>query len=338
MAVPQDYVNQYNNSAAKANSQKWQNATVDDLSKKYGFDFSRNYANQQAEVEAQAKRNAQQSASRENQSLNKQTMNQIQSGLREGVVGTEHNFFNTYLQQRQAQANRGMNAGFQADQNLRLGMNQQKEMAGLYRDANLARSKESDRYNNASMTIQEAMAFIESEKLANANKMYQDGRVQGYGLLGNERDYYRQMGSDEWGRTQDNIRNYYSSEELQMAKDKFAWEKQMEAARQAQARAAAAARSKSSGSGGGGGGSTAKATGAAANYVAAFQQAKTAGGNTAADKYAASKSKALNSNQSVVRLPMESVGAIARYLPNTINPNTDKSLSFWERNKIRFGI
>jgi hypothetical protein len=200
MATP---LQTYNNSQEHKNGQKWQNATINDVAKKYGFDFSKGYANQQAEAIAAAQRNQYNAASRANQSMNAQALRDIDSNLKEGLTGTEDNFFQSYLAQRQQQANRGLNAGIQADQDTRLGMNQQKVFAGLYRDAGNNRAKEMDRFNNESLTIKEALALVEQKKLADAQKMYQDLLTQGYGILGQERGWYNQLDQQAYNRYRD---------------------------------------------------------------------------------------------------------------------------------------
>lgn len=202
MATP---LQTYNTSQEHTNALKWQNATINDVAKKYGFDFSKDYANQQAEVAAQAQRNQYNVASRSNASMNSQTLKSIDTGLKDGLMNTEDSFFQSYLQQRQNQANRGLNAGIQADQDTRLAMNQQKVFAGLYRDANNARSKEMDRFNNEAMTIQQALALVEQKKLADAAKMYQDLLTQGYGLLGQERGWWNTLDQQAYGKYRDQI-------------------------------------------------------------------------------------------------------------------------------------
>jgi hypothetical protein len=215
MATPlETFKSNYNSSQERQNSLKWQNATINDVAKKYGFNFSKDYANQQAEIGAAAQRNQYNAAKRLNQTTNMQTMKELDSNLKEGIVGTENNFFQGYLQQRQNQANRGLNAGMQADQDLRLGMKQQEVTAGLYRDTNNARSKEMDRFNNESLTIQEAMALVEKQKVAEAEKMYQDLITKGYGMLGTERSWYNTLDQQAYGKYQDEIDLYMQQQQL----------------------------------------------------------------------------------------------------------------------------
>jgi hypothetical protein len=229
MATPlETFKTNYQNSAERQNSLKWQNATINDVAKKYGFNFSKDYANQQAEAVAAAQRNQYNSAARQNQTTNMQTMKELDSNLKDGIVGTENTFFQNYLQQRQNQANRGLNAGIQADQDVRLGMNQQSVLAGLYRDTNNARSKEMDRFNNQSLDITEALALVEKQKLTEAEKLYQELITKGYGMLGTERGWYNTLDQQAYGKYQDDINLWYKEQ------DRLA----QEAERAARARAA----------------------------------------------------------------------------------------------------
>ncbi len=237
MATPlQTYATNYNNSQERKNSQTWQNATINDVAKKYGFNFSKDYANQQTETVAQAQRNLQNNAQRQNQSLNQQTMNQINSDLKQGIVGTENNFFQTYLQQRQNQANRGINSGMQADQDLRLGMNQQGVLADMYRDANNNKAKEMDRFNNESLKVNDSLALIEQQRITEAEKLYQDLLTKGYGMLGTERGWYNSLDQQQYGKYQDQINNWYKEQDYLMEQQRMAEE------RAARARAEKAAR------------------------------------------------------------------------------------------------
>ena len=153
----------YNNSQVKANAAKWQNATIQDLGKKYGFDYSKEYANRQAAAEAQAKTNAINDAKRTNQTANKQTLKQVDTGIRDANSGLDHSYFQQFLAQNQANVNRGMNAGIAQDSQLRLAMNKQGELADVYRQANLTRSNEMDRYNNESIRLAEALGLLIKE-------------------------------------------------------------------------------------------------------------------------------------------------------------------------------
>jgi hypothetical protein len=231
MATPlETYQQQYNASQEHQNNLKWQNASINDVANKYGFRFDRGYADQQAETVASGQRNAYNDQSRQNQTLYDQTIRDINSGLKDGVIGTENNFFQNYLKQRQNQVNSGINAGMQADQDLRLGMNQQSVLAGLYRDANNNKAKEKDRYNNEVQRISEALAQVEKERQSTAEKLYQELLSQGYGLLGQERSWFNTLDNQRYGQYQDQIGNWYKEQDLALRKQ--------EAARAAAARAA----------------------------------------------------------------------------------------------------
>lgn len=234
MATPlETYKQNYEASQEHQNSLKWQNATINDVASKYGFNFSKDYANQQAESVAQAQRNQYNAAARTNQSTNMQTMKELDSGLRDGVIGTENTFFQNYLQQRQAQANKGLNAGIQTDQDVRLGMNQQSVLAGLYRDTNNNKAKEMDRFNNQSMEIQEALALVEQQKNTEAEKLYQELITKGYGMLGTERGWYNTLDQQRYGQYQDDINLWYKEQ------DRLAQEAARAAAERARQQAAA---------------------------------------------------------------------------------------------------
>jgi hypothetical protein len=363
----QAYAN-YQNSEAYQNAQRMQNATINDIAKKYGFDYSREYANRQAEAEAQAKRNAYNANIRQNDTLNKQNLTSIRNDVREGNTALDHNFMTDYLAQRQAQANRGMNAGITAEADLRLGMNQQAQMANIYRDAALARSKENDRYGNESLRLNEALALVEQERLAYEDRLYQDGLQRGFQNLNSERQYGLELDRNEWGKTQDLISRYFDLGEMDMnrikseteysglyngnktaeqlmrdfnmdmERKKFAHQQAMDNARlalqrQQAAAAAAAARTKYD---------TSQTTpsGSANQMVQAYNKAKeqTAGGTSAAAQYAQSVSANINQGRSVVRKPIEDLDITKRFLPNLGNPMLDPALDPYTRNKIRLGL
>lgn len=129
---------------------KAQSATIDDLAKKYGFDYSREYANRQAQAEAQAKRYSIQ-----------QGLRDVDRGVRSGVQGIDQNYFQQYLQNNQNMANRGMNAGIAQDSQTRLGMSQQGALADLYAQA-----------NNQRFQLNNDMSRIEQEALAREDALY----------------------------------------------------------------------------------------------------------------------------------------------------------------------
>src|SRR5690625_1542586 len=134
--------------------------TIRDLEKKYGFDYSRDYAERQAEVLAQAQRDAIESA-----------RERAQYETESAQVNLEHDFFNQYLQQRQGMADTGLNAGIAAERDLRLGMDRQHAMADILANAQLY-NQELDR--NA--------ATIDKEELAYAEQLFNDRLAQAFGM------------------------------------------------------------------------------------------------------------------------------------------------------------
>jgi hypothetical protein len=168
----------YQNSTAAKQAQAYQGGTIQSVANKYGLNITHAYADNQANVAAQAQINAQNAAKRQNVSSNKLNMQQIIDGYRNGASSLDKGYFQQYLNQGQSQVNRGLTGGMVADQNLRLGMNKQGELAGLWRTRNQATATEGERYANTAQTIAEALTQIQKEKAANAEKMYQDNSVQ----------------------------------------------------------------------------------------------------------------------------------------------------------------
>lgn len=205
MATVDQLYNQYMGSQAYQNQQKMQNATIQDIANKYGFNFSRDYANQQAEAQAQAQRNAYNNSLRQNQSQYKQSLSQIDKNIRDSNQAIDHSFFQDMLQQQQNQVNNGLNAGIAADQNLRLGMNAQAQLADVYGQANLARQQATRDYGLEAQRLREALDLVEQQKLADAEKYYQDALMRGYDILGQERSYAASNAANEWARIADQV-------------------------------------------------------------------------------------------------------------------------------------
>lgn len=243
MAAP-NINNDYYNTTQYKNAQAYQNQNINDLGKKYGFDFSKDYANRQAETIASGQRNAQQAAQRENQSANQLNMQRILDDYNGAASSLDKGYFQQFLGQGQNQVNRGINGGLAADQNLRLAMNKQGELADVWRTRNQSSQEESMRFSNTDQKIMEALAQIEKEKAMNGEKLYQDGLYKGYDILGQDRNYGLQLDNSVWGRYQDLFGNDMSQQQFQLQKDQFAWDKSMDEWRKKQG----------SGSGGGGGG------------------------------------------------------------------------------------
>jgi hypothetical protein len=204
----------YYNTAAYKNAQAMQNETIPGISKKYGFDFSQNYANNQAETAAQAQRLAQQASQRDNQSMHDLTSHQILNDYNNGARSLDQGYFQNYMNQAQGQVNRGLNGGMVADQNLRLAMNKQNDVGKLWQDRNQATMQENARYGNTSKTINDALAQIEKEKAANAQKYYQDLLSQAYGVLSSDRSYGLQLDNSAWCKYQDMFSNDMAQKQL----------------------------------------------------------------------------------------------------------------------------
>lgn len=133
-------------------------ATIEDIAKKYGFDYSKDYAKRQAELERQQKQSA-------IDTQKKAVDNSIVSSSQ----GLDHDYFQRYMSQAQGQANSGLNGGIASDQNLRLAMSRQNAMGDVYRDANLQ-----------NFQLGQAEGRLGAEELARADQLYNDRRQQGF--------------------------------------------------------------------------------------------------------------------------------------------------------------
>jgi hypothetical protein len=126
------------------------------------------------------------------------------------------------MNQAQNQVNRGLNGGMVADQNLRLAMNKQNDVGKLWQDRNLASMQEDARYGNTTKTINDALAQIEKEKAANAQKLYQDLMQQAYGVISSDRSYGLQLDQNQWGKYQDLFNNDMATKNYNLAKSSAA--------------------------------------------------------------------------------------------------------------------
>jgi hypothetical protein len=260
----------YQNSAAAKAAQAYQGGTIQSVANKYGLNITHAYADNQANVAAQAQINAQNAAKRENVSSNKLNMQQIIDGYRSGASSLDKGYFQQYLNQGQSQVNRGLTGGMVADQNLRLGMNKQGEIANLWRTRNEATATEGQRYANTAQTIAEALTQIQKEKAANAEKMYQDNLYKGYDVLSSDRNYGLQLDNSGWSK-------YMAGAQFDQQLRAYADAQKAAAAAASAARAAASRRSSGGGSSKSGGGSTPKSTPLTdpyKNYVAAKNKQK----------------------------------------------------------------
>ena len=157
----------YKNTQEYKNSQTYQNQTINDIANKYGFNFSRDYANQQANTIASGQKNAQEAARRENESANKLNTQRILDDYRGAAKSLDKGYFQQFLNQGQSQVNRGLDRGLAADQNLRLAMNKQAELADVWRTRNQANQEASMRFSNTNQTILDALSQIEKEYMIN---------------------------------------------------------------------------------------------------------------------------------------------------------------------------
>jgi hypothetical protein len=303
----------YQNSAAAKQAAAYQGGTIQSVAGKYGLDISRGYADRQANVAAQAQINAQNAAKRTNESSHNLTMQKIIDGYRDSARSLDKNYFQQYLGQGQTQVNRGLTGGMVADQNLRLAMNKQGELAGLWRTRNQSTAEEGQRYANTSQTIADALAQIEKERTANAEKMYQDGLYKGYEVLSSDRNYGLQLDNSGW---QKYLAGAQFDQQLRAYADAQA------AAAKAAAAAAASRRSSSSRSGGsGGGGTSAKKTSLSPSYKT-YTTAKKSQAQTNIEKYYTSPAVVAGQRTG------------SKYFKNPVAPAQNKNLSAWEKMKL----
>jgi hypothetical protein len=96
-----------------------------DVQKEFGLQDPAKYAETLANANAQGKLDG----------IESQRKN-IDQNLREGQMAMDVDFFHQFRNQKEAQAQRGLNAGIEAQQNTQLDMNRQSVLGDLYRDAN----------------------------------------------------------------------------------------------------------------------------------------------------------------------------------------------------------
>lgn len=222
----------YYNTAQYKTGQGLQNETMQSLASKYGFDFSQNYANQQANAEAQAQKNIYTDQQRQNNSTDQYNLQKIQDDYNTAGHSLDKNYFQQYLTTGQDTANRGLtNSGIGADQYTRLAMNKQSELAGLWKTRNEGTQQEQMRYADTNSKINDSLALVEQQRAANAQKYYQQGLQTGFGFLNQDRSYGLQLANSAWTQYQDQFNN-------SLDQQKFDFQKQQAA--QAAADAAAA--------------------------------------------------------------------------------------------------
>ena len=143
------------------NQYRAQSATVADLAKKYGLDYSREYAKRQAEAEAQAKRSG----------LEAQR-DQINEGVRNAQDALSRDYFQKGLMSAQSQVDGGINAGLANEANLRLSMNRQAEMGDIMGQANLAQNE-----------VSRGLTDVETARVAAEEKLYNERLQQAVEIL-----------------------------------------------------------------------------------------------------------------------------------------------------------
>ena len=104
--------------------QKYMDAAIKDIQKKYGFNYTPEFAKRQAALERQSKEMALQS---QRQAVDRD----IQLADRT----LDRNYFQQYLNTAQSMSNRGINAGLESDQYTKLMMARNAEMAEMLRKA-----------------------------------------------------------------------------------------------------------------------------------------------------------------------------------------------------------
>jgi hypothetical protein len=304
----------YQNSAAAKAAQAYQGGTIQSVAGKYGLNISHAYADNQANVAAQAQINAQNAAARENTSSNKLNMQQIIDGYRSGASSLDKGYFQQFLNQGQSQVNRGLTGGMVADQNTRLAMNKQGELAGLWRTRNQATATEGQRYANTAQTIAEALTQIQKEKAANAEKMYQDNLYKGYDVLSSDRNYGLQLDNSGWSK-------YMAGAQFDQQLKAYADAQKAAAAAASAARASASRRSSGGGSSKSGGSSTPKKTSLSTAYTS-YTNAKKSQAQTNIEKYYTSPAV----------IAGQKTGS--KYFSNPVAPAQNPNLSAWDKIKL----
>lgn len=140
------------------NKYRTEMATIRDLEKKFGFDYSRDYAERQAEILAQAQRDAIQTA-----------RERADYELQSAQTDLEHDFFQQFREQQQQLVDSGLNAGIAAERELRLDMNRQHALADILANAQL--------YNQE---LDRNLSQVERERLAYAEQLYNERLAQAF--------------------------------------------------------------------------------------------------------------------------------------------------------------
>lgn len=189
------------------------NQTVDSIAAKYGFSFNRDSARTQAEAEAQALRDANANAVRQNESANKLNTAKIDGNLMNMAEALDRNYFQKMMAQQQNQVNGGLNAGIASDQDLRLQMARQAEMGSAYRDANLGKMSEQERFANDQLRLTDQLGTINQQALAREQALMQNWEQQMYDVISNDRNFYQGAANMEWGQSQDLVNQYLAQQD-----------------------------------------------------------------------------------------------------------------------------
>lgn len=132
--------------------------TIDELSKKYGFDYSREYAERQGQTIGNARRDEVEAARA-----------RLEYETEAAKTDLEHESFGAYLEQRQEMVDRGMNAGIQAEGELQLEMQRQYALSDILAEEQLA-NQELDR----------RLGTITAEELRYIEELYSSRLQQGF--------------------------------------------------------------------------------------------------------------------------------------------------------------
>jgi murein DD-endopeptidase MepM/ murein hydrolase activator NlpD len=145
-----------------------------------GFDFSKEYATKQAEAEAQALRDAIADGQRRNTTNRDENIQSIDNNLMNTADSLDRNYYLQGLNQMQNQVNSGMNGGVSQEQDLRMAMARQSDMAGAYRDANLGKMQANNAYTNNDLKYADQLGTVNQQALASAESMFQNNLQRGF--------------------------------------------------------------------------------------------------------------------------------------------------------------
>lgn len=156
---------QTSTSAINLNQYNTTSASIADISKKYGIDYSREYAKRQAEAAAQTKKTGLQNQ-----------LGQTDTAVRNANDALDKSYFQKGLAQSQANVNGGINAGLANEANLRLGMNRQAEMSDVQLEAQQKRND-----------INQQITDADTAQATEEEKIYQERLQQAIALIQSDR-------------------------------------------------------------------------------------------------------------------------------------------------------